>query len=159
MNCLIAFGSPTILISSSASHLRTVPSWTISGQRGCQRACFEPGHCQGTFSAFTFAKSDRECLLRCQDNEDCEFFNFNSADNSWTELKLGIALRETGFPVFPFSRRFLRSRSRTRNLIISRTGTRNGNFMNNEKCHCFISQNLKNLLPSSPTIYDDHMSK
>ena len=34
-----------------------------------------------------------------------------------TKMRLGIALRETGFPVFPFSRRISSSRSRTRNFV------------------------------------------
>ena len=42
----------------------------------------------------------------------------NGENFVWQTYELGIALRETGFPVFPFSRKILASRSRTGNLIL-----------------------------------------
>ena len=40
------------------------------------------------------------------------------------DFRVGIALRETGFPVFPFSRTILPSRSRTGNFSKLRNGKR-----------------------------------
>ena len=56
---------------------------------------------------------------------------------------VGIALRETGFPVFPFSRTFFLSRSRTGNFEFLVRETGNWNTIDKDKLRVNISETEK----------------